>query len=275
MAARASIPQHLLGGGTKPERLGVSGGDRSAASRDTVYRKPAAAPARRSDTTSSTKKSSGGGGKKAKPKSGFKLPASGAAPIPTARPMEGATTTPSGVTPPTMPSTFPARPEVVPIQMDENPAAALAGSTGAYTGAAQPPMSPAGALAGSTGAYTGAAQPPMSPAGALAGASGPYTGAPQPPMDPAAMLAGSAGAYTGAPQPPMSPAGMLAGSGGALTGAATPVSGLIGSGPGRNAMAAQMAAKSGSNAIIDPLKMDLNYKTPGYHLPGWLGGTGG
>jgi hypothetical protein len=68
---------------------------------------------------------------------------------------------------------------------------------------------------------------------------------------------------------------MLAGAGGALTGAATPVSGLIGSGPGRNAMAQQMAARPGSNAIIDPLKMDLNYKTPGYHLPGWLGGTGG
>ena len=247
MAARASIPQHLLGGGTKPERLGVSGGDRSPASRDTVYRKPEAPAVRRSDTTSSTKKSSGGGGKKAKPKSGFKLPASGAAPIPTSRPMEGATTTPSGVTPSTMASTFPARPEVVAPQMPQMPQQLPGLPIELQDQAAMPDPRLAG-------------PPPMPmPMG----------------NNPAAALAGATGPYTGAPQPPMSPAGMLAGSGGALTGAATPVSGLIGSGPGRNAMAVQMAARPGSNAIIDPLKMDLNYKTPGYHLPGWLGGTGG
>lgn len=118
--ARASIPQHLLGGGTKPEKLGsgaTSVGDRNVAARDTTYRRPPA----RSDTTASTKKAAPSGGKKAgggdKKTGGFRLPKR--APTPTPRPDPNLTL---GGTPTTgygSPSTFPARPAEIPRQMPQ------------------------------------------------------------------------------------------------------------------------------------------------------------
>jgi len=237
----------------KPEMLGRrphSMSDRDAASRDTVYQ-----PKQQQNAQPRSRPSGGGGSKPARGGSrggGSKNPhLPMKAPIPTPNP-----------------------------NAMGNPAAVLAGSSGAFTGAAQP----AGGPVGSSGPFTMADNVqstfPMRPeAPHMPGMPAALPGLPielqdQTPM-PNAALAGPppmAGPPMSPPQVGYNPAAALAGASGPYTGAAQPPGGMVGS-TGRGTLASMMKPPAGGSPA-DALKMDLNYKTPAYHLPWWLGGTG-